>query len=71
MKPPKGSRTLHIGPTADGSELGSEAAVLNYDGSSTRAGFTKTGSGYDITLPEGTDWHSLDTVVQVHRLEKT
>jgi hypothetical protein len=61
---------LHIGPAADGSELGGEAVVLKYDGSSARVEFTKTGGGYDIRLPEGTDWHSLDTVVQLHRLEK-
>jgi hypothetical protein len=69
MDPPRGSRTLHIGPTADGSELGGDAVVLNYDGSTTKAAFTKTGGGYDITLPEGTDWHNLDTVVQVSRLK--
>lgn len=70
MKPPAESRTLHIGPTADGSELGGEAVVLNYDGSTSTAEFTKTGVGYDITLPLGRDWHDLDTVVQVQRLEK-
>ncbi|MDR2135312.1 MAG: alpha-L-fucosidase [Treponema sp.] len=67
MKPPAGSRTLHIGPAADGSELESGALVLNYDGSTSAAAVTKTGDGYDITLPDGTDWHILDTVVQVCR----
>jgi hypothetical protein len=70
MKPPAGSRTLHIGPAADGSELGGDAVVLKYDGTSAAVDFTKTGDGYDITLPDGTDWHSLDTVVQVRRMEK-
>jgi hypothetical protein len=68
MKPPKGSRTLHIGPAADGSKLGSDAVILNYDGSTTTAALTKVNDGYDITIPDGTDWHSLDTVVQVRRL---
>jgi hypothetical protein len=68
MKPPAGSRTLHIGPAADGSELGSGAVVLNYDGSTTAAAVTKTDNGYDITLPGGTDWHIIDTVVRVCRL---
>jgi hypothetical protein len=67
MKPPKGNKTLHIGPTADGSELGNDTVVLNYDGSTTTAVLTKTNNGYDITLPDGTDWHILDTIVRVHR----
>jgi hypothetical protein len=71
MKPPTGSRTLRIGPTADGSELGNDAAVLNYDGSTSTVEFTKTNDGYDITLPHGTDWHSLDTVVRVYRSRTT
>jgi hypothetical protein len=70
MKPPRGSRTLRIGPAADGSELGNGAIVLNYDGSTSAAALTKTNDGYEITLPPGTDWHILDTVVQVSRLEK-
>jgi hypothetical protein len=70
MKPPEGSRTLHIGLPADGSELGSGATVLNYDGSTGMAELTKTDAGYDITLPMGTNWHTLDTVVEVRRSGK-
>ena len=64
VKPPSGS-TLAIGPTADGSELGGPAILLN---TGKPVGFKKTSTGYEINLPEGTSWDTLDTVIKVQRI---
>jgi len=64
VKPPA-TKTLPIGPTADGSTLGGSAIHLN---SGKPVSFKKTPAGYEISLPEGTAWDALDTVIKVQRL---
>ena len=64
MKPPAGN-TLTIGPTADGSTLGGRATILN---TGKPVSFKKTAAGYELSLPAGTAWDPLDTVIKVQRL---
>ena len=63
LTPPAG-QTLAIGPTSDGSEL-TGPATLVADGKSVS--LQKTSAGYEITLPAGTAWDPLNTVIAVHR----
>lgn len=67
--PPKGSSTISIPATEDRSVLGGKAQLLKYDGTAMDVTFQKTAAGYDITLPEGEDWHELDTVIKVERIK--
>jgi hypothetical protein len=65
IKPPASGTTLPIGQTADGSTLGGKAILLNTGKPVT---FKKTATGYEISLPEGSAWDGLDTVIKVQRM---
>ncbi|MBQ6947532.1 MAG: discoidin domain-containing protein [Clostridia bacterium] len=66
LKAPTGN-TLTLPETADGSVLAENAVIMNFDNTTTPVTITKTESGYTITLPEGTEWNEVDTVIKVSR----
>lgn len=67
--PPVDSKSLRIPDTEDRSVLGGKAELLKYDGTKTKITFEKAESGYEITLPEGEEWHELDTIIKVERVK--
>ncbi len=67
LNAPEGD-TLNLSETADGTILGTDAVVLNLDGTTTEGvTVTKTESGYAVTLPEGKTWDTVDTVIKAER----
>ncbi len=65
---PEGN-TLTLPKTADGTILGENAVLMNMDGTTTEGvTLTKTESGYTVTLPEGTAWDAVDTVIKAERV---
>jgi len=63
MIPPAG-QTLKLGPTEDGSELTGPATLV---ATGKPVSLKKTAAGYEITLPAGTAWDPLNTVIAVRR----
>lgn len=63
--------TLNLPATEDGTELRSDAVIMNYDGTTTALTIAKTASGYSITLPEGVSWSEVDTVIKAERTSVT
>jgi hypothetical protein len=57
--------TLTLPATADGSKLAKTATILGLNGSTTLIEIVELeNGGYAITLPEGTDWSEVDTVIK-------
>lgn len=69
ITPPADSKTISIPETEDRSVLGGKAQLLKYDGTKKDVTIKKTDKGYDITLPDGEDWHELDTVIKAERVK--
>ena len=67
LKAPEGN-TLTLPATADGTELKSDAVIMNFDKTTTPVTLTKTASGYTVTLPEGVEWNEVDTVIKTTRV---
>lgn len=65
------SDTLTIPDTKDGRVLGKDAVIMNYDGTTTPITVRKIDGGYSISLPEGVEWSSVDTVIKadIHNYE--
>lgn len=63
LTPPAGA-VLQLGPTEDGSELAGPATLV---ATGRPVGFVQTAAGHEITLPAGTAWDPLNTVVAVRR----
>jgi hypothetical protein len=63
MTPPDGS-VLRLGPTEDGSELTGPATLV---ATGKPVALKRTADGYEITLPVGTAWDPLNTVIAVRR----
>ena len=60
-------KTLALPETADGTELNENAVLMGLDGSRRNLTIAKTGEGYSVTLPEGTEWSDVDTVIRAGR----
>ena len=43
---------------------------MNFDGTQTDVSVKRNARGYTITLPEGTQWSDVDTVIKVERVSE-
>ena len=60
-------QNLVLPAPADGSVFESSAQVLLLDGSKVTATVSRNGEGYKVTLPAGTSWSEVDTVIRLVR----
>ena len=66
LQAPSG-QTLTLPKPADGSVFESSAQVLLLDGTTVTATVAENGEGYKVTLPTGTSWSEVDTVIKLVR----
>ena len=63
--------TLTLPATADGTELRSDAVIMNFDETTAPLTIQRTAMGYSVTLPEGVSWSDVDTVIRAERTSVT